>query len=76
MRILFFHFLRLFLMCVVRAVTVLQLGKSDPVTHIARVSLVKSHLSKFSSFARDGEWGEYWRLLLLTCKLFRNFFLS
>ena len=43
-------------MCVVRAVTVLQLGKSDPVTHIARASLVKSHLSKFSSFARDGEW--------------------
>ena len=63
-------------MCVVPAVTVLQLGKSDPVTHIARVSLVKSHLSKFSSFARDGEWGEYWRLLILTSKLFRNFFLS
>ena len=44
-------------MCIVRAVTVLQLGKSDPVTHIARVAVVKSHLSKFSSFARDGEWG-------------------
>ena len=63
-------------MCVVRAVTVLQLGKSDPVTHIARASLVKSHLSKFSSFARDGEWGENWRLFLLTSIVFLNFFLS